>query len=289
MIHINLLPEEYRRRARTPIKITMAVAGVIAANALLLVWFAWLALGVMAEIDSEREVLQTELDGLTPQVNFHKSLESERKSFAAREETLATITGSRINWTRKVDELVTVINSGGGGERHYIWLDDLNVVQTVDSRAKGAGSVRAAGHSGSDNFSQIANFLEDVERSPFIEEFMPPAPPAGTQSNEDKELIPAVVWSFPLQLEIKTLEQRQADRAKAADPKGKAAGDKPAEQPAPGEQPAEGEASAEGQKPAAGEQAEAGPESSGKGGSSKPAAKPVVKPSAKGAGQEGAR
>lgn len=218
MIHINLLPEEYRRRARTPIKITMAVAGVIATNALLLVWFSWLALGVKAEIDSERQVLQTELDGLTPQVNFHKSLESERKSFAAREETLAEITGSRINWTRKVDELVTVINSGGGGERHYVWLNDLNVAQsTADAKAKSAGSLRASGHSGSDKFDQIANFLEDIESSPFIEDFLPPAPPAGTQASEDKELIPAVVWSFPLQIEIKTLEQRKADRAKAAE------------------------------------------------------------------------
>lgn len=249
MIHINLLPEEYRRRARTPIKITMAVAGVIAANALLLVWFSWLALGVMAEIDSEREVLQTELDGLTPQVTFHKSLESERKSFAAREETLANITGSRINWTRKVDELVTVINSGGGGERHYVWLDDLNVVQNVEARSKGAGSVRASGHSGSDNFSQIANFLEDIENSPFIEEFLPPAPPAGTQSNTDKELIPAVVWSFPLQLEIKSLEQRQGERAKAAEQNAKAGGDKAAGEkpaaPAAPEQPAAPEEKAE--------------------------------------------
>lgn len=235
MIHINLLPEEYRRRARTPIKMTLAVAGVIAANALLLVWFAWLALGVMAEIDSERDVLQTELDGLTPQVEFHKTLETERKSFAAREETLANITGSRINWTRKVDELVTVINSGGGGERHYVWLDDLNVVQNVDARSKGAGSVRASGHSGSDKFDQIANFLEDIERSPFIEEFLPPAPPAGTQSSEDKELLPAVVWSFPLQIEIKTLEQRQQERAKASEPKGKGGPAKgaPQAQPSP--------------------------------------------------------
>jgi Tfp pilus assembly protein PilN len=225
MIHINLLPEEYRRRARTPLKITAAVAGVVGANALLLSWFTWLALGVKAEIDSEMAVLQTELDGLTPQVTFHKALETERKSFAAREETLATITGSRINWTRKVDELVTVINSGGNGERHYVWLDDLNVTQITDPRAKTAGSVRAAGHSGSDNFDQIANFLEDVERSPFIEEFLPPAPPAGTQSNEDKELIPARVWSFPLQLNLKTPEERKAGQ-KAAETKPGAPGKK---------------------------------------------------------------
>ena len=215
MIHINLLPEEYRRKARTPIKVTLAVAGAATVNAMLAAWYAWLALGVMAEIDSERTVLQTELDGLTPQVAYHRSLETERKSFAAREETLAAITSNRINWTKKLDELVTVINTGGEGTRHYVWLDDLNVTQTSDPRSKSSGSVRASGHSGSEQFAQIANFLEDLEKSPFIEDFEPPASPEGSQSSEDRELIPSVIWSFPLQLDLKTPEERSKARAAA--------------------------------------------------------------------------
>jgi len=216
MIHINLLPEEYRRKARTPIKVTLAVAAAAGVNALLAAWYAWLALGVMAEINSERAVLQTELDGLTPQVAYHRSLETEQKSFAAREETLAAITSNRINWTKKIDELVTVINTGGAGTRHYVWLDDLNVTQASDPRSKSAGSVRAAGHSGSEKFDQIANFLEDLEKSRFIEDFQPPAPPEGSQNNVDKELIPAVVWSFPLQLNLKSPEDRVRNRDAAS-------------------------------------------------------------------------
>lgn len=212
MIHINLLPEEYRRRARTPIKVTLAVAGAACANALLVAWFAWLALGVRAEIESERNVLQTELDGLTPQVNYHRALETERKSFAAREETLASITSARINWTRKLDELITVINAGGEGDRHFVWIDDLQVSQTSDPRRKSAGSVRASGHSGSEKFDQVANFLDDLEHSPFITDFLPPAPPEGSQSMVDKDLIPSVVWAFPLQLTLKTPEERAAAR-----------------------------------------------------------------------------
>lgn len=213
MIHVNLLPEEYRRKARTPIKVTLAVAAAAGLNAMLVAWYAWLALGVMAEVDSERTVLQTEIDGLKPQLAYHKSLTDEQKSFAAREMTLAAITLSRINWTKKLDELVTVINSGGEGERHYIWLDDLNVTQTSDPRSKSAGSVRAAGHSGSEKFDQIANFLEDLEKSPFIEAFEPPAAPEGSQSNVDPELIPAVVWSFPMQLNLKPFELRLGEMA----------------------------------------------------------------------------
>lgn len=209
MIRINLLPEEYRAKKKTSVKLLLAVGAMATANGLLLAWFAWLALGVAAEVESERLVLQTDMDGLTPQVNYHNALESERKRYAARETTLANITKSRINWTRKVDELVTVINAGGQGDRHFVWLDDLDVKQTEDARSESAGSLRAAGHSGSDNFAQVANFLEDIENSPFAEDFHKPAPPEGTQTVKDEELIPPVVWAFPLTLSLKTPEERQ--------------------------------------------------------------------------------
>ncbi len=209
MIRINLLPEEYRKRHRTPLKLMLAVSVGVAANGMLLAWYAWLAFGVSAEIDSERSVLQTELDGLTPQVTYHKALTGEQTRFAAREQTLGSITASRISWTRKVDELITIINAGGEGERHFVWLDDLNAQQTTSARARNAGSVKASGHSGSDNFAQVANFLEDLETSTFIEDFLPPAPPEGTQTLVDKELIPSVVWAFPLSLELKSPEERQ--------------------------------------------------------------------------------
>jgi len=201
-------------------------------------------------------VLQTELDGLTPQVAYHRSLETEQKSFAAREETLAAITANRINWTKKLDELITVINSGGAGQRHYVWLDDLTVTQSSDPRSKSAGSVRAAGHSGSEKFDQIANFLEDLEKSPFIEDFEPPAPPEGSQSNEDKELIPSVVWSFPLQLNLKSPEDRVRNRA----PSGKAGG--PASMPQPGAEKAPAQAAGP-EEPATGSAGETPPAASG--------------------------
>ena len=216
MISINLLPDEYRRRNRTPLKLMLTVSAAVAVNGVLLAWAAWLALGVSAEVESERSVLQTELDGLTPQVDYHNGLSGEQTRFAAREKTLGSITAGRISWTRKVDELITVINSGGEGERHFVWLDDLNVQQTTSARARNAGSVKASGHSGSDNFAQVANFLDDLEDSPFIEDFLPPAPPEGTQTLVDNELIPAVVWAFPLSLELKSPEERLETPEEAA-------------------------------------------------------------------------
>jgi Tfp pilus assembly protein PilN len=203
MIRINLLPEEYRRKARTPIKLMLAVTGAVTVNATLLALLGWLALGVSAGVESELAVLVTENDGLKPQVAFHKSLTVESARHSKREATLAKITAGRISWTRKLDELIDVVNRGGDGDRHLTWFDNLNVQQGPGGQKGSAGSLTASGHSGSDNFGQVANFLEDLEESAFIEDFYPPAPPEGNESQTDPDLMPSVVWAFPLSVEIK--------------------------------------------------------------------------------------
>ena len=232
MIRINLLPEEYRKKSRTPIKLLLGVTLAVVINAGLATWWGWEAFGVHAQIEGERTTLQLEMDGLTPQVNYFHSLESEARQYVSRETALASITKSRISWTRKMDELIDVANRGGDGQRHLVWLDDLQVSQSSDPKAKTAGSVKANGHSGSDKFAQVANFLEDLESSTFIKDFEPPAPPEGTQTLVDETLIPPVAWSFPLSLTLKSPEQREGATPPA---KPGAPGAKPG---APGAKPA---------------------------------------------------
>ena len=231
MIRINLLPEEFRKKARTPVKLVLALIAVVTVNAGMGTWWAWQKIGIQAEIESEAASLQTEMDGLSPQVSYHQALESESKQYKTREETLTGITASRISWTKKIDELIDVVNRGQNGQRHLVWLDDLQVAQSTDPKAKVPGTVRAAGHSGSDKFAQVANFLEDLETSTFIADFQPPASPEGSQTNVDETLMPSVAWSFPLSLTLKTTEERQGLPAKDAK---KPAPKKPAK-PAAGE------------------------------------------------------
>ena len=208
MIRINLLPEEYQRRARTPLKMMLAVSTVVAINTSLAAWAGWLAFGVSAAMDSELAVLQTEDDGLRPQVEYNNSLSTESKQHSQRESTLAEINDSRISWTRKLDEFVDVVNRGGDGDRHLIWFDSMSVQQgSSGGRNASPGSLKAGGHSGSDNFGQVANFLDDLEGSPFISDFDAPAPPEGSETMMDEELIPAVVWAFPLHVELKSGEE----------------------------------------------------------------------------------
>jgi hypothetical protein len=170
-----------------------------------------LAFGVAAEIETERSVLQVEMDGLTPQVTYNNALDSEIKAFATREHTLSEITKNRILWTRKLDELIDVVNLGGDGVRHYIWFDDLTVKQESNQRSKSWGSFKSSGHSGSAKWDQVAAFLADVadgELTDFIDTFNRLASPEGMQNPPDDELIPSEVWSFPLALELMSPDER---------------------------------------------------------------------------------
>lgn len=209
MILINLLPQEFRQKRRTPVKLLLALTASAAVNGTLIAWWSWTAFGVAAEIKSELAVLQDQRAGLDPQVAYHRDLEKESKVFEAREQMLKKITASRISWTRKVDELIDVINVGGDGEKYLVWLDDLTIDQKENTRNSTFGSLKASGHSGSSSFAHVANFLDDLESSPFCEDFNKPSPPEGSQTTKDEGLMPAEVWNFPLSLTVKPPEQRQ--------------------------------------------------------------------------------
>jgi len=209
MIHINLLPEEYRQKRRLPLKYMVAVAASVAVNASLVAWWGWTAFGAAAEVKSELSLKQDEFDGLKPQVAYHKTLEAESNLFRSREETLGQITSNRVSWTEKLDQLVELVNRGGE-EKYLIWLDDVTVDQKQNRSKNSAGQVKASGNSGSENFAHVANFLEDVEESEFAVDFGKPKPPEGSETKVDENLMPATVWGFDLELALKTPEERNS-------------------------------------------------------------------------------
>jgi hypothetical protein len=210
MILINLLPQEYRRKNRTPVRFTVGVCAAVAINCSLLAWWAWLGFGVRAEVESELSVHTDTMDSISPQIAYHRSLERENTLYLSREKTLHGITSNRMSWAQKIDQLIDVVNRGGDGEKYLVWFNDLSVEQLSDTRRNSYGGIRAGGHSGNPNFAHVANFLEDLEASPFAIDFLPPAPPEGSQSSVDKGLMPAEVWSFPLDLDLLAPDDRRA-------------------------------------------------------------------------------
>jgi len=208
MITINLLPEEFKQSSRTPVKFMMAVLVAVTVNASLIAWFSWKAIGEAAEVGSELSVLQDTMSSLEPQIAYHKALEAENQAYQSREETLEQIQQNRISWTKKLDQLIDVINDGGEQDEYLIWLSDLTVAQSADARKKNYGSLKAAGNSGSGSFTHVANFLEDIEADEFSYDFLPPAPPEGSQSKVDEDLIPSQVISFPLDMALRAPKDR---------------------------------------------------------------------------------
>jgi len=207
MIRINLLPAEQRAATRSSTRVVVALFSAVAVNGVLAAVWASMAFGDQARADAAVADAEMALEGLRPRLERLKALKAEEKEHKAREEALADIARHRIAWTNKLDQFVDVVNAGGEGQRHLVWFDDLSVSRAVDPRANHVGELKGAGHSGSEKFAHVANFLDDVEQSGFAAGFQPPAPPEGSQSVQDKELVPSEVWSFPLSMKVKAPEE----------------------------------------------------------------------------------
>lgn len=215
MIRINLIPDEYRRKARTPIRLLAATMAVVAINASMFAYWGWLAFGVAAEVDTRHSVLEMEMAGLKPQVAYHDALKAETLVHASRETTLAQITQNRILWTKQVDELIDVVAAGRDGTRHFVWFDNLQVKlenPTGRSRSVDYGSLEAKAHSGSAQMTQLSDFVDDLsdrEVSALSYSFAPPTSPQFRRNPAEEDLIPSVTWSFGLKMPVLGTEERQ--------------------------------------------------------------------------------
>lgn len=219
MITINLLPDEYRRRAKSPVAMIAAIAAAVLINASLIAYWGYLEFGVSANVETTRSVLQLDLDGLKPQVEYHNKLEKEIQTRSAREQTLSEINQNRVLWTETFDELLDIVHAGREGIEHFIWFDDVNAkMEAGGGRGKNFGEMKAAGHSGSTDYDQVANFLEDIEDpelSGMWQRFGKPAAPEARKNEPDEDLIPSINWSFPLTMQLLSPEDRIANRATA--------------------------------------------------------------------------
>jgi hypothetical protein len=217
MITINLLPDEYRRRAKSPIGMIAAIAAAVLVNASLIAYYGYLEFGTSANIETSRSVLQMDLDGLKPQVEYHKKLEQEITQRSAREKTLSEITRNRVLWTKTVDEVVDIVQAGREGIEHFIWFDDIDVKMESGAGGRGNsfGKLKASGKSGSEDFDQVSNFLEDMEDpelSSLWQIFDKPQAPEAKVNAPDEDLIPSINWSFPLTIDLLSPDDRVKNR-----------------------------------------------------------------------------
>jgi serine/threonine protein kinase len=169
-------------------------------------WYAWLVFGVSSKISSERASLQSEIESLQPQIDYCEALQDEQKALAEIRDAAFAMVSEPISWTRKLDELFAVVGSGGGDKQHSVWLAELQASQESDEGAASAGSLTAIVRTSARDFEHIANFLEDLERSPFMRDFRPLRVPDASNCTVDTG-----VWSVPLRLTFKSSAELQTE------------------------------------------------------------------------------
>jgi len=229
MIRINLLPSEYRSRDRMPLAAFAAVLGGVAVVGMTAAYYFYLQFGVLAEVRAERERMEQELASATPKLKHHAALLAEKADYEKREAKIKEIGGSRILWTKKIDQFADIVNAGEDTSRYTIWFEDLNLEQALDPKGETGGKFKSKGLSGSANYANVANFFADLEGTEFFRDFQTINNPDGKLQEPSKDLLPAQVWQFQLSMALKpTADSKKKDAKKPAAPAAPGANTPPA-------------------------------------------------------------
>lgn len=207
MIRINLLPDELRRADRTSpqvfVTLLIGVTLVCSAGA----FFAKMRFGTLARTLAEKDQVAQQLAQVQDHAEHADKLAAEMQDYNRRHDTIQKIGNSRILWTRKLDQLVAIIDNHGDTDRHWVWLDSLRATAGED---KSGGSLILGGYSGTQELSRLSNFHEDLLSGPFFGDFKSIDNPGGSVQRFPG-LYPDAAWQFNYTLHL----MAPADRLEA--------------------------------------------------------------------------
>ena len=204
MISINLLPEEFRRRERTSIKVFATILGAVVVICCSLGYFGHVYFNELKSIESQRACRSEEnLKNVEPLAKYDDQLVEEKKEYKSRSDQIQKIANSRVLWTKMLDQFIDIVNNEGSMERHMVWFKNLSV---RDSAGRSGPRMTLAALSQSKSFKNQANFLDDVQKNPeFFDDFMAITAPGGRVVPNDNR-IPSRAVSFKLEMTMKHSE-----------------------------------------------------------------------------------
>lgn len=215
MIEINLLPSDMRKSDGLPLR----RIGVLAAGAVLVSSSLMLALsvhfGMLKTASAELSQAKNRFASLTPEVKYADALAKEQAEYKRRNETIQTISDSRVLWTKKMDQLFDVIDYGEKADRHFVWLNELKVTApraNAKAKEKSGGELEIRGFSATDVLQKYSDFHEDLKQSEFFEDFNYIDDPAGKVVSFQEDVRPAKAWDYHLKMRL----QSPSERAKKA-------------------------------------------------------------------------
>jgi len=193
MIHINLLPEAYRKAERTSPKIfAAALVGVILVCSSL-GWFGMVYFGELDKVVVKHASVDETLQGVNDRARLHADLVKEEKEFSKRSDTIKNIASANMSWTRFMDELITVVTNDGNYERHVSWFNSIQVRGARDNR-KGP-SVSLPGSVQGSDMRRVANIFDDLSNAEFFRDISEYSLPSGVKKI-DADLYPPESFTF---------------------------------------------------------------------------------------------
>jgi len=198
MIRINLLPAEYRRADRTSPKVFAAMIVTVVLTCSVFGWFGLIYFGELRELERRHETVANTLATESKRAAYYDQLVKEEREFSKRSDTIQTIAGSRLLWTKILEEVIDVVNNNT--DRHVAWFTDLDIKE--GSSAKAGPQVHMPGMVQGARMTALANFHEDLERSEFWKDVQEvSAPNAAQQIN--KARYPPEAYAFNLKWSFK--------------------------------------------------------------------------------------
>jgi len=214
MIQIDLLPKEYKRAERTPMGVLFATMGLAALLSSTLAAGAYAWFGIIGSARSDVQVAQETLDSKNPLTAYADKLEAEKKEYTARLDHIKKFGDSRILWTKKLDQVSSLVDSPADESRHTVWLEKLEM-RMDGTRNEG---LKMKGRSATAEVKRLSNFHRDLASGEFFGEFAGISNPAGKVLSED-EFDPAESWEFEFALSLQQSEGDKKSPTRQAAPK----------------------------------------------------------------------
>ena len=222
---INLLPQEYRKREMTPLRVFLPIVTALALVVAAGFFWGWLHFAALARVTSDRDTLSGVYASKLPTLAYLDSLRKEDAVYKQRGDTIAEIAASRTLWCKKLDQLCDVIVDDDGGERYLVRLDQMTVKEptrrSVRSRREGVSegetvSLKGFCFNDEDPLQHYNMFHEALKQSPFyMGDFIRMSKPEGQVERPDSDLRPEKAWTVGMELVMRGKDPQPATTKKS--------------------------------------------------------------------------
>jgi hypothetical protein len=220
VISINLLPAEYRKAEATPVaRFVAIVAGaVLLTSGLVTYGFVH-----YSKLRGARDVLAaTEETYKNKKTLADQSLalQAEVQAYETRRKAIQDVAGSRVLWSKKLDQMLDIFHNRGDRAQYFVWLNGLKVSPSREASRKGepnsGGTVAFSGYTEGGDPTSVTNLRSVIRKDvEFYEDFKSLSMPVFDTQRWDDGKEPSVAGKFAFDLTLKAPGWRRTEKKDA--------------------------------------------------------------------------